>query len=283
MKIVLLGTENSHAYAFAKLIKENPKFADMEVIGAYGPEQPQNDTLLNEGLCPHIADDPHAYLDECDAVMVIARHGDLHYDYALPYIQKGIPAFIDKPFCVETEKMDALMAEAQKSGALLCGGSCLKYLEEIKPLKRYIKDKKLLGGYVAAPINMVNPYGGFYFYAQHLVEIVITVFGEDVKSVHAYCPDQARNRMSVIFHYADYDVHAQYSDCYSYSATVVTDKSIMNCVCDDVPYSYEYELEVFANMVRTGKAPYTHEHLRRPVELLHCIEEAYQTGKEVPC
>ena len=283
MKIVLLGTENSHAYAFAKLIKENPKYADMEVIGAYGPEQPQNDTLLNEGLCPHIASDPHAYLDQADAIMVVARHGDLHYDYALPYIQKGIPAFIDKPFCVDMEKVDALMAEADKSGALLCGGSCLKYLDELKPLIRYIDGKKLMGGYVAAPVNMVNPYGGFYFYAQHLIEMVFPVFGDQVKSVHAYCPDQEKNRMSIVLHYEDYDVHCQYTDCYTYSATVVTDKGIMHGVCDNVAYCYEYELDVFANMVRTGKAPYSHKALRRPVELLHCIEEACKTGKEVKC
>lgn len=281
MKIAILGTENSHAYAFAKLIKENPKFADLEVIGVYGPEEPQNKKLLEDGLTPHVADRPDAYVDEADAVMVVARHGDLHYDYALPYIRKGMPAFIDKPFCVDMSKVDALIEEAKKSGSLLCGGSCLKYLDELKPLQRYAADKKVLGGYIAAPVNMDNPYAGFYFYAQHLIEMLIPVFGADVKSVHAYCPDTMKNRLSVIFHYDNYDVHAQYTDCYSYSATVVTDQSIMHAVCDNVAYCYEPEVEVFANMLRSGKMHYSFEDLRRPVELLHCIEEAYLTGKEV--
>ena len=31
----------------------------------------------------------------------------------------------------------------------------------------------LLGGNVYAPVSLDNPYGGFYFYSSHLIEIAL--------------------------------------------------------------------------------------------------------------
>ena len=44
----------------------------------------------------------------------------------------------------------------------------------------------ILGGHVTAPVSMENPYGGFWFYTQHLVAMVTTVFGPKIKSVRAF-------------------------------------------------------------------------------------------------
>ena len=35
MKIAILGVENSHADAFGRLVKENPKYTDIEIVGIY--------------------------------------------------------------------------------------------------------------------------------------------------------------------------------------------------------------------------------------------------------
>lgn len=281
MKIAILGTENSHAYAFAQLIKEMPKYADVEIIGVYGYDQAANQRLIYEGLVPYAAQSPDEFLNKADGILVTARHGDHHHEYALPYVKKGIPAFIDKPFTVDLTKANELLLAVRESGALLCGGSSLKYLDEMNGLARFCKSSNVVGGNVTAPINMVNEYGGFYFYAQHLIEILFSVFGTGIHSVFAKSHGD-ENRVSVIFDYGSFDVTAQFYDCYTYSATVFAKEGCRHADAADVTYCYEKELDDFVNMVRSGEMPHDYESLVKPLKLMHCIEESYLHKKEVP-
>lgn len=280
MKIAILGTENSHAYAFAHLIKNSPKYNDVEIVGVYGYDDAANKKLIEEGLVPYAANTSDAFLGKVDGILVTARHGDHHHEYALPYVKRGIPAFIDKPFTVELDKADELIKAARDNSALLCGGSSLKYLDEMNVLARFRKSHQIVGGNVTAPINMVNIYGGFYFYAQHLIEILFSVFGTEIRSVYAKSHGD-ENRISVIFDYGTFDVTAQFYDCYTYSATVYAKEGSKHAAAEDVTYCYEAELDDFVNMVRTGKMPHDYNSLVKPLKLMHCIEESYTQKKEV--
>ena len=280
MKIAILGTENSHAHAFAGLIKNSPKYKDVEIVGVYGYDEDANKRLLDEGLVGYAANDPHEFLGKVDGIMVTARHGDHHHEYALPYVKAGVPAFIDKPFTVGLDKADELMETAKTNGALLCGGSSLKYLDEMNTLARFRAAKTMVGGSVTAPINMVNPYGGFYFYAQHLIEILFSVFGTQIKSVYAKSHGD-EDRISVIFDYGDYDVTGQFYGSYAYTATVHAKEGSRFAAADDVTYCYEKELDDFVNMVKSKKMPHDYESLVKPLKLMHYIEDSFTQKKEI--
>ncbi|MBQ6804132.1 MAG: Gfo/Idh/MocA family oxidoreductase [Clostridia bacterium] len=281
MKIAILGTENSHALAFARLIKEKAKYRDVEITGVYGYDAAANQKLLDEGLVSYVAQDPHEFLGKVDGIVVVARHGDHHHEYALPYVKAGIPAFIDKPFTVDLEKAQELLDAAKENGALICGGSSLKFADEFLPLKRYAEKNTVVGGYVAAPINMVNDYAGFYFYSQHLIEILFTVFGKDIKTVYASCPDESKNRVSVIVGYDTFDVTIQFVDCYHYAAGVVCKEGVQTAVASDIAYCYEKELDEYFHMVKEQKMEQDYAEYKKPVTLLHCIQESYQQKKVV--
>ena len=281
MKIAVLGTENSHAYAFAQLIKTMPKYADVEIVGVYGYDDAANQKLVGEGLAPYAAQSPHEFLGKADGILVTARHGDHHHEYALPYVQAGVPAFIDKPFAVELDKANELLSAAKESGALLCGGSSLKYLDEMNALARFRKSTHVVGGNVTAPINMVNPYGGFYFYAQHLIEILFSVFGTGIQSVSARSHGD-ENRVSVIFDYGAWDVTAQFYDSYTYSATVFSKEGCRHAAASDVSYCYEKELDDFVNMVRSGKMPHAYDSLMAPLKSPLSSGEAHNILTEIP-
>lgn len=281
MKIAILGTENSHALAFARLIKEKAKYRDVEITGVYGYDAAANQKLVEEGLVSYVAQDPHEFLGKVDGIVVVARHGDHHHEYALPYVKAGIPAFIDKPFTVDLEKAQELLDAAKENGALICGGSSLKFADEFLPLKRYAEKNTVVGGYVAAPINMVNDYAGFYFYSQHLIEILFTVFGKDIKTVYASCPDESKNRVSVIVGYDAFDVTIQFVDCYHYAAGVVCKEGVQTAVASDIVYCYEKELDEYFHMVKEQKMEQDYAEYKKPVTLLHCIQESYQQKKVV--
>ena len=281
MKIAILGTENSHAYEFCKLIRNMPKYADIQLVGVYGYDAAANKRLLDEGLTARVADNPQDFLGQVDGILITARHGDLHHAYAMPYLKQGVAAFIDKPFTVDLAKTEEMVSAAKETGALLCGGSSLKFLDEFAPLRRFLKGRTPVGGYVAAPVSMVNEYGGFYFYSQHLTECLISIFGDGVHSVQARRPQAEENRVSMVFDYGSFDVTAQYTDAYTYTATVLCKEGGLTASVSDVAYCYERELDEFVQMVESGKMPRDYDALVFPSRLLHAIETAYLTGQEV--
>lgn len=282
MKVAILGTENSHALAFAKIICTNPIYKDVEIVGIYGYDDQANQQILDAGYTNYVAKDPHEFLGKVDAVICTARHGNHHYDHALPYLKAGIPAFLDKPLTVDLEKAEELIKAAEESGALICGGSGIKYLDEIGCLKRFCKKNQVLAGNVSAPINMVNEYAGFYFYSAHLVEMTTAIFGSEIKSVLALCPNEQKNLVSVIFDYGDFHVTGNFSDSKVYAARAMSKEDCMDAhTVGSVGYIYEYELRELFEMIRTGIEPEDHETMIRPLRIMHAIEESYQTKKEV--
>ncbi len=283
MKIAMLGVENSHADEFGKLIAEKPeKYGDIEVVGVYSEDEEATKRLIDKGYTNYAAKTPDEFLGKVDAVIVVARHGDNHYKYAMPYVKAGIPCFIDKPFCANLDNAKELAQTAKTNGALLCGGSCVKFFDETKHLTRLAKQNRVVGGMVATPINIDNPYGGFWFYTQHLVEMMTTIFGRNVKSVIANCPDEKLRRVTVIFNYGDFDVCGIYSPSNKFYANVMFENSTLaEGYCDNVLYTFERELDMFVDMVKNGVMLESYDELVYPVKVLDAIHRSYTEKKEI--
>lgn len=283
MKIAMLGVENSHADEFGKLIVEKPeKYGDIEVVGVYSEDEEATKRLIDNGYATYAAKTPDEFLGKVDAVIVVARHGDNHYKYAMPYVKAGIPCFIDKPFCANLDNAKELAETAKANGALLCGGSCVKFFDETKHLTRLAKQNRVVGGMVATPINIDNPYGGFWFYTQHLVEMMTTIFGRNVKSVIANCPDEKLRRVTVIFNYGDFDVCGIYSPSNKFYANVMFENSTLEQgYCDNVLYTFERELDMFVDMVKNGVMLESYDELVYPVKVLDAIHRSYIEKKEI--
>jgi len=286
-KIAILGTENSHARAFCNLIYKgdasngNVPYADFEVIGLCGDNAEENE-LLKEitGGKAEISDNGDKWVDEVDAIMVTARHGGKHLAYAKKYIEAGKPAFIDKPITIDPEEALELVRLAKKNNVPLCGGSSLAAIEDTAKMKALRnnseKMERVFGGSVSAPISMKNEWGNFFFYSQHLVQIMTEVFGHDVESILAVGREDAA---TFIARYADYDVTGHYGT-YGYSATIYAKNEVhhLNLYLDN---AYLNEFRRFEHMVRTGGMPESYEELITPVFILNAIKESLDTGKEV--
>lgn len=282
MKIAILGVENSHADAFGKLVKENEEYKDIEIVGIYSEDEEAVKRIIDAGYATYAAKTPDEFLGKVDGIVVTARHGNKHHEYAMPYVKAGVPCFIDKPFCADINLAKELAQTAKENGALLCGGSCLKFIDEIKPLARIASKKKVVSGSICCPINMDNPYGGFWFYTQHLIEMLTTIYGRNVKSVLAYCPDEKKSRLTVIFDFGEFDVCGFYTGTYRYSATVNTsDNQIYHTFCDDVVYTFKNEFDEFVEMVKNGVMLDSYDDLVYPVKLLDAIERSYKEKREI--
>ena len=210
-RIAILGCENSHANAFLKFIREREEFSDVEVVGVYSDQKEAAEKLREQFGVPVLEDYGEA-VGGLDGLIITARHGDNHYKYAKPYIDSGIPMFIDKPITVSEGEAVEFMRRLKEKNTPISGGSSLKQDVFVKQLKQAAADRvggATLGGLVRAPYQKENPYGGFYFYSQHLVEMVCEIFGRFPLTVTA---KENGGRLHVLFRYEDYDCVGLFCD-----------------------------------------------------------------------
>ena len=206
--------------------------------------------------------DYNELVGKVDAVMVTARHGGNHLKYAYEYIKTGIPVWMDKPITASIDETRELVEICKKYGNLICGGSMLGLVQDTLDMKKAFEESKnVVGGSVVAPVNMENPYGNFWFYSSHLIQMILTVFGGGVKSVSAH---KSEKGVTAIYRYDNFDVTAAYCEAYyNYGITLHGDTIIhKNLKLDD---GTEREMNEFMEMLHTGKSPKSFEELTRAV------------------
>lgn len=291
-RIAILGSENSHAAAFAKIVKGGlglgDGYPDFEIVGAYGSSPQANENLKELGV-PYIAENYDEFAGKVDAVMITARHGDNHLKYAEPYFKSGIPMFIDKPFTISEEDALTLAKKARENGCALCGGSVLRVVPEIKALKKLTAPAlggesevtgKIISGSVSAPLFYMDGCGGFFFYSQHLVEMILEVFGPDMRSVRAFL-NRESGKITVICRYDGFDVSAHFGTK-DYTAAVYAENITLFKTVDFTSDCFRYEFEDFSRTVRYNRMEISFETLLRPVFVLNAINRSLESGKEEP-
>ena len=281
-KIAILGCENSHADAFLNFIYNTDKYRDVEVVGVYSNE-PAASKALNEKYGVPVMENYTDALGKIDGLVITARHGDLHYEYAKPYLDSGVPMFIDKPLTIKASDAVEFMNELKSRGIRVSGGSSLKHDIGVKTLKadrENLVDGETLGGFVRAPLNADNVYGGFYFYAPHLVEVVSEIFGRYPVSVEAKRVGKTTN---VQFNYDNYTANGTFvDDNYVYYACRFADKSVkgMNLESTVEHNWFESEFDEFYSLLGGADPSVSYEDIFSSVFVMNAIDRSLASGKE---
>lgn len=279
-KIAILGCENSHADAFLACIKDRAEFGDVEVVGVYSNEREAAEKLNGKFGVP-VMDGYADAVGKIDGLIVTARHGDNHYLYAKPYIESGIPMFIDKPITVSEQDAVEFARQLKENNIRVCGGSSLKqdaFVQKLRESSTEQSKGKTLGGYVRAPYQSENAYGGFYFYSQHLVEMVCEIFGRFPISVTA---KQNGGQIHVLFHYEDYDCVGLFCDGkYVYYASRMAESGSEGYEIVFTGDWYYKEFKEFHCLLNGEDQSQTYEEFVSPVFIMNAIERSLISGRE---
>lgn len=281
-RIAILGCENSHANAFLKFIKEKEEFSDVLVVGVYSDERAAAEKLREQFGVPVLETYGEA-VGKIDGLIITARHGDNHYKYAKPYIDSGIPMFIDKPITISEDEALEFMRRLRDSGVRISGGSSLKQDVYVRRLKQDAEDHvggATIGGLVRAPYQSENAYGGFYFYAQHLVEMVCEIFGRFPLSVTA---KQNGKQLHVLFHYENYDCVGLFCDNnYYYYASRMAESDVQSFVIPSTEDWFYEEFKEFYGILSGAAQTVAYDEFIAPVSIMNAIQRSLSTGTEEP-
>ena len=287
-RIGIIGSENSHALGIAKSINlPDPetgkmKHPQLRVVGILGDTQAENQKLIDEGGVEFIADTAEVFFGKVDAMIVDYRKGSRHAAAIMPFVEAGLPCFVDKPFTIDMAQAYALVDAAAKSGAPIMGGSSCKLSGDVEAMAKLAADKtatgELLGAYMSFTADTNSKYDGLYFYGIHLVEMAMTVFGYDPISVIA---TQRDGVVSAILRYQNVDISLQFTrGTYTCTCSLIGSEA---CHYKEIDLGdgMENEISQFEQMLLTGKSPYGTEKLVVPVAVVSAIVEALETGREV--
>ena len=277
-KVAILGCENSHANNFLKAVLVDKIVDDIEFVGVYSHEM-EAAQKLNEEFGIPVADSYDAFVGKVDGIIITARHGDHHYKYAKPYLDCGIPMFIDKPITCTEEDAKAFMNDLKERNVPISGGSVCVLNDFIQELRQAVAEEKYgktLGGYLRAPIVMNSPHGGFFFYAQHLVQTMMEIFGNYPDGVRAW---QKGEIVHCDVEYADYDIDLTYTPgCWNYYAGISCEKGFVGDAFV-TGKGFEKEFMEFHYLLEGKPQKQTYEDFFAPVFVMNAINRALQSGQ----
>lgn len=282
-KIVFLGCENSHSAMFLDFIKNDKKYADVEVLGVYSRDKKAASELA-EKYGVNVLDNYDDAVGKVDGVVVTARHGDDHLKFAEPYLTAGITLFMDKPITIKESEAIEFAKKCMQNGVKITGGSACRFDEWVKELSRDARENvggETIGGFVRCPMSITNVNGGLFFYAQHLVEIVGEIFGRYPKSVKSYLNGK---KLTVVFRYENYDVTGLYVDevftCYYALRAVENDMKGAKFPVTATSPCFKAEFDEFYRIMSGEPQVANFKDFIAPVFVMNAMQRSLDSGNE---
>jgi len=287
LRIGIVGSESSHAMRFAKYFNlPDPatgelRYEDIRVTAIWGDPESAEQTAAQAQI-PCIVETPEQMAEVVDAVMITSRRGSEHLAHTKPFLEKGMPLFVDKPFTADPKEAAELARAIQLEECPVLGGSGCKYSANVQSIKaevtRLTGEGKLLSAMLHFPIMLDSPYDGFWFYASHLVELCLEIFGTDICAVQAVRTDKA---LVANVKYPDFVVSLHFvTEVWKHTCVLVTDEGakVRPIVTAD---SLSEEAARFARLLLGDYESMTSEELVRPVVLIDAILRAVDTGRTI--
>lgn len=187
LRIGIVGSDNSHAVNYSRLANiEGVVGDDARVVAITGPDPERTKEVAGLGNIPEIVETPQDLLGKVDAVLVVHRHGDLHLANTLPFLEAGLPVYVDKPFTISLDDGAQLIRTAELNNALLTSYSSLRYASTVTDIAASLGDLgRIHAGHMTGPCDFSSEYGGPFFYATHVLEMALRLLGDDVTTVRA--------------------------------------------------------------------------------------------------
>jgi hypothetical protein len=186
IRLGVLDFDTSHVVEFTKRVNHKETAPDQWVDGAeivlgcpgeskIMPERIPGYTKEMEKLGIKLVAKPEDMIGKVDGMLIESQEGTPHWERARPFLEAGIPCFIDKPFTCSVADAQKIIELSDRKNVPVFSASALRYAPELVKFAGDVKDKKVLGvlSYGPAPSHERNP--GLFHYGIHAVEILYTI------------------------------------------------------------------------------------------------------------
>jgi hypothetical protein len=206
--------------------------------------------VARASLIPNVAAKPEDVIGHVDAVLVATDDGSDHVRRCRPFVEAGLPIFVDKPLA-DNEMDLKQFSRWVEQGARILSSSCMRYAKEFMPMRLSTHEVGKVRFIFAGTSNSWERYG------IHALEGVYPVLGPGFLSVRN---TGASGRDIVhLTHTSGADVViAAISDMGSAfgAMQVYGTTGRAQALSTDTFFAFKAQLEAYINYLRTGALPF---------------------------
>lgn len=201
-------------------------------------------------LVPNVLDRPEDAIGRVDAVLVATDIGGEHVARVRPFLEAGIPAFIDKPLCDSAADLRTFVRCAGE-GKVFLSSSCMRYAKEFLPFRESTRN---LGRLRLATITTPKSWER---YGIHALEAVYPILGPGFLAAR-HTGDAKRNIVH-FRHASGADVVAAAIDDLAGAFGVLGlygTAGHAEAAFSDTFYAFKKQLEAYVAFLRAGRPPF---------------------------
>lgn len=225
---------------------------------------------------PEVVAHPEEVIGKVDAVIVATDKGHEHVTRCRPFVEAGLPIFVDKPL-VDNEEDLKTFCQWTRGGARILSSSCMRYCKEYMPYRASTHD---MGELRCATIAMSKSWER---YGIHALEGVYPIVGPgflSVRNTGAF----ARN----VLHYkhrSGTDIVTVVSEDMVGGFGVLTlcgTKGYAHAAISDYFYAFKMQLLAFVDYLRSGVRPFAFDETVELMKMLIAgLRSRQEGGREV--
>ena len=276
IRVGIVGAENSHTVAIAKVLNVTKRVPGARVTHVWGETSAYAHAAADAGHIPNIVSRAEQMIGEVDGVVVDHRHPVEHLPAAKPFLEAGLPLFVDKPFCYRTTEGRRFIARAKALKVPVCSFSVLPKQESFRKLRKKIfKIGALQSVSITGPCDIKSKWGGIFFYGIHQIDMLLRIIGYDFCGGRVTKGRKNNHTATVLFRsgaVATLNLIGGGSPEFHLSA--IGEKGRVDGVVSFDDSMYLAGVKDFVRMFKTGKTEETRETILGPVSVLEGLEKS---------
>ena len=227
-------------------------------------------------LIPNVLDKPEDMIGKVDAVIIATDVGSEHVRRAKPFIEAGLPLFIDKPLCDNRADLEYFTGLFE-SGYPLMSSSSMRYCKEFVPYHH--GNTRELGELRLVMYGMPKKWET---YGIHALEAVYPIVGPGFESV--VNTGSFKRNVVHLKHKRGIDVILTgICDSSPGALTLAGTAGSVRLVSGDSYTSFRNQLVAFVDFLKTGVRPYPWQQTVELMKLVIAgIESRENRGLEIP-
>ncbi len=191
-RVGIVDWDTSHVVQFTMRLNhiediDEEQWIDSEyrvVAGYVGESEITDDDRMAEyeekltGWGVETVDEVEDLVDMVDVVCVESQSGLVHLERARPFIEAGIPTYIDKPFVIDVQDGLALKDLAEENDVPIFSSSSLRYAPEVVDAQQDEEGVgEVVGAHAYSPASLHDANPGLAHYGIHGVETLYALMG----------------------------------------------------------------------------------------------------------